>query len=464
MPDDARAVPFLLYGFQDTIFDALKAEGFRPRLWVRLGGGRYDGNLHDTLLIEQARLNRFELAENAWQPIPVEVLEKVKREAFHLFLRNTYRRNRCIFQRRNIKYYEDVFDRYINYYHKFLSNHKIEFVLFGDVPHKGADMALYFLARELGVRTYITFSGPTFLPLDTFTIVERIDDIGLYETAVTRGDLKPDLKPVRVRPVYMNRLRRQTHDAAKNLLKATGSLLVSLVKDVRKRRKTSKRFSEVCRWLSRLAFIHHAPNIGEKARVDDLVKKKYVYVPLHMEPEMVIDVLGGKYCPQMRFVERLREIFPEDVALIVKENPAQSFFGREKPFYERLRALRNVHYIKDDVDTFLLMENALAVAAVLGTAGWEALKLGKPVICGGYAWYRGVTGVFSADDVTYEDIENYTFSREAFERDARRIAGFYTRGLPVDTEAYTLYLDEFDPRANARQVAAVIKNSLSQRR
>ena len=456
---------YLLYGFQDAIFNALCEAGIPPAAWVRLGGGRFTGDVHGAVMHQQAKLNRFELDEIPITDMSTDLQRRVWERSYHLFLRNTFRRNRCFFQRRNVKYYENVFDMMVNWYHHLLVSNSIEMVIFGSVPHKGADMALYHLAREMGLETAITFQAPTFLPVDTFTIISHLEDLGYYQTAMpvlAEERLEPDLVPVRRRPEYAeekarHRLRLVLDLMVRNFFKA----MASLVWDFGKRRKTQVRFSHFCGSLSRLTFLFHRPRLARSFNPSELEGRCFIYVPLHLEPEVVVDVLGANYSPQLRLVERLARIVPDDVLIVVKENPNQSFFGREKPFYRRLEALENVVYIKEDADTFWLIEHALAVGVVLGTAGWEALKFGKPVVCAGLAWYRGLPGVFKVDDVTFSDLESFQFDQKKFKKAAFKLAGFYRKGLPVDTESFVEYVSNFNERDNALNVAAALRAYLT---
>ena len=50
------------------------------------------------------------------------------------------------------------------------------------------------------------------------------------------------------------------------------------------------------------------------------------------------------------------------------------------------------------VDTYRLMEHAQLVATITGTAGWEAISGGKPVIVFGHTWYKNFPGVFTFSD------------------------------------------------------------------
>ncbi len=57
-----------------------------------------------------------------------------------------------------------------------------------------------------------------------------------------------------------------------------------------------------------------------------------------------------------------------------------------------------MHLVSRDAPTFELIERSAAVATITGTAGWEALFLGKPSIVFGRAFYRDAPGVIAVED------------------------------------------------------------------
>ena len=64
--------------------------------------------------------------------------------------------------------------------------------------------------------------------------------------------------------------------------------------------------------------------------------------------------------------------------------------------------MKKVRFIRRDADTFALREKCSAVATVTGTAGFEGLFRGKPVLLFGYRFYqyaRGVWRIRTAEDM-----------------------------------------------------------------
>ena len=129
------------------------------------------------------------------------------------------------------------------------------------------------------------------------------------------------------------------------------------------------------------------------------LSRRYVYVPLQIQPEATTLPMGGAYVDQQLVVEMLEALLPPDVLILVKEHPQQRSFypdgqGRSLTFYENLLACKKVRFVPCDFNTYRLTENAVAVATVTGTAGFEALFREKPVLLFGHRFYQYAAGVF----------------------------------------------------------------------
>ncbi len=77
---------------------------------------------------------------------------------------------------------------------------------------------------------------------------------------------------------------------------------------------------------------------------------------------------------------------------MVKENPKQRLENREPELYDLLRKSPQVRIATRSSDSFELIQTCMAVATVTGTAGWEALCLGKPAITFGTVFYGSAPG------------------------------------------------------------------------
>ena len=133
-----------------------------------------------------------------------------------------------------------------------------------------------------------------------------------------------------------------------------------------------------------------------KTKVD--LNKKYVYFPLHLQPEATTIVCAQKYEKQLYFIDNLAKSLPADTLLYVKEH--YSFLGnRKNSFYEALKEYPNVVLVNPWEDSISLTLHSTCVATLTGTAGQEAMMLRKPVIMAGHIVYEGAPGVMHVDEI-----------------------------------------------------------------
>lgn len=126
--------------------------------------------------------------------------------------------------------------------------------------------------------------------------------------------------------------------------------------------------------------------------------KKFIYYPLHLQPEASTIVCAQKYEKQLFFIDSWAKSIPADTLLYVKEHYAE-LGTRELDFYKQLKKFPNVVLIDPWEDTFKLIKNSVAVTTLTGTAGWEAMLLRKPVFLGGNILYDNAPGIIKIDDI-----------------------------------------------------------------
>lgn len=120
----------------------------------------------------------------------------------------------------------------------------------------------------------------------------------------------------------------------------------------------------------------------------------YVFFPLHVEPELAIQVLAPMYMNQVALIENLAKSLPIGFRLYVKDHPAMKEGGfRSADFYNRIRQLPAVRLIEPAVPAYSMISGARLVATITGTAGLEAAFLKKPVISFGRVFFNALSGV-----------------------------------------------------------------------
>jgi len=129
-----------------------------------------------------------------------------------------------------------------------------------------------------------------------------------------------------------------------------------------------------CFYYARLAKKGHYFTAAEP-----LLKSKYIYYPLHYEPEATTLIQCSRVVSQFTIIEQIAKMMPPGYKLLVKEHlPALGL--RPSGFYERIMALPGVSLISPYSDNFQLIKQAQLIATLHGTAGLEGLILGKPVL------------------------------------------------------------------------------------
>jgi hypothetical protein len=112
------------------------------------------------------------------------------------------------------------------------------------------------------------------------------------------------------------------------------------------------------------------------------IKEKYVYLPLHLEPEAVILMYSPWLRDQSEVIRLTAQSLPVGWKLLVKENPKMT--GLRNPDFNKLvTAMPNVRLVAPTIHPEKLMRGAEAVVVLAGTSAIEARLMGKPAFCFG---------------------------------------------------------------------------------
>jgi hypothetical protein len=115
-------------------------------------------------------------------------------------------------------------------------------------------------------------------------------------------------------------------------------------------------------------------------------EEPFVYYPLHVDPEASTMVLTPYHTDQLSVIEALSKALPPGELLVVKEH-LPMVGRRPKGFYSRIASIHNVVLLGPLHNGIEVLKQSSAVAVITGTAGWEALCLGVPVLVIGSAPY-----------------------------------------------------------------------------
>ncbi len=445
----------MLFALDEYMFNAFREAGMTPRVWVRTG--RRPGTFHvgETVVHDHSPLKYGQVDPVFVRDFPQDLYRRVWRQAFPFFFRNINRTERSPRDRfRTWADYHHQFHIMLHWYYRLLRTHEIDTIVFDNTPHGGTTMGLFFLAREMGVRTIIGYQT---LFANRFFLMEDFRDLGLYRTSARTGvKTSIELSEEPETPYYM-----KDKDTPWSVRKRMVAVQVSRVLNpIRKRltgvdkgRQKRREFHTLRQRLEMMRLQERVPR-----QID--LSRPYVYFPLHFQPELTIDVFGDEFADQLSAVEALRRILPEEVHIYVKENPKQTMYAREETFFRRLSAIPDTTYVNLEVDTYALIRNSLAVATVVGTAGWEALQMGKPVITFGYAWYRCLPGVFDwHEGVSWDDVVNFGYDRQCLEMGVADMADHFYEGC-IMPKGYASQVPNFDPVENGRLIQRAVVHHL----
>ncbi|TMM29150.1 hypothetical protein FDT66_12240 [Polaribacter aestuariivivens] len=109
------------------------------------------------------------------------------------------------------------------------------------------------------------------------------------------------------------------------------------------------------------------------------IKNKFVYIPLHMEPEATVILYSTYFQSQIEMTRLISKVLPYGWEIVVKENP-KMLKVRNKEFYKALKSIPNVKFVNMPVESTELIKKSEIVVALSGTSSLEAYLLDKPAI------------------------------------------------------------------------------------
>lgn len=347
--------------------------------------------------------------------------------------------------------------------------------LFFNIPHLGYDSIAYQVARAMGLPTIVLTQS--LFPAQFFSMRDPAD-LGDF-TRRPDAQVYPIDKQAQLDLFYMKDVKQKPSPRGRITARAMLNLAAFLIT---RRPRAALNPAYLRRILTRMQAIYgglpdwrdpfasffHDSQLDyfdhlvehESAPVD--LSTPYVYMPLQLQPEMTTASLGGIYTDQALAIERLADMLPEGVRILVKENPKQGAYMRGPMFFHRLKRIAQVQFLPSFADTHALTANAQFVATITGTVGWEAVRLGKPALTFGQAWYRSFPGVVEyREGLRYEEVANLTWDHTALERAVGDLLSRCHVGI-IDRH-YRQMVDDHDPQENAAQVAKSVLDLLSGR-
>ena len=266
------------------------------------------------------------------------------------------------------------------------------FYLCGNVPHVFDDLIAYRVAQALGHPTLCLYRLPILPRLSVRTMI--FEDIFRQDRPLPlpNGATPPALGPDDLAEV-MRRLAGAPPSPAPSAAQPGGSgVSVAAAKPAPARRATGQKLLRGLKAVQRRirnrtlrAEMFEAGRVWREYRghVTHTLPDRFVYYPLHMQPEASSHPLGGIYGDQEMLVHHLVEALPEGVKLVVKDHPLQlssidRLATRGRGFYARMAADPRIVLLHHSVPPRTLLPRCLAAVTLTGTTALEALAMGKP--------------------------------------------------------------------------------------
>jgi len=131
--------------------------------------------------------------------------------------------------------------------------------------------------------------------------------------------------------------------------------------------------------------------------------EKYVYLPLHQEPERSLLIDAPLYTNQIELIRHVAKSIPINYVLYVKEHPTQGKARGWRPIsdYKQILEIPNARLIHTSVSSLDLIKNSDLVITVSGTASFEALIYNKPsIIFANYGYHKaGIVKINRLEDL-----------------------------------------------------------------
>jgi hypothetical protein len=222
-----------------------------------------------------------------------------------------------------------------------------------------------------------------------------------------------------------------------------------------------KEFQDIIKKNNRKKFIDK--NLIQKITNEE----KFIYLPLHQEPERSLLIAAPKFSDQLHTIKQISENLPKNYLLYVKEHPTQgpARNWRNISFYKEIIELKNVKLFHPNYDSKLLLNNCKLVISVGGTSSFEAVFFGKPSLIFADLGYEIIPSIKKLNSyselkqaiidslkiqVNPNDVINYieilevnSFEFDVLDFETKYQNAFYMNGNLVDVNFYYKIMNKF---------------------
>jgi hypothetical protein len=324
--------------------------------------------------------------------------------------------------RENYYHRQKIYRKHLEYWYTTLD--QVDVLVFHVLPHEVFDFIAYSCAKIKNIKTYFYYTLPSLPPSFLMYIAEDINNQSQRVSEAfndnnysceSKNDYQEDL---------INIYNGLVNDPVEKRISYTGI-------EVNKFKNNQIKILDKIKTNFRMFLFNISQIFGEEQSYQILktgnieknkykhdfkeIKSRYIYFPLHYQPEASSNPIGEFYEDQLLIIKLLlNKIKDKDLLLVIKEHPRQIKGTRKKEFYEyfnKNRKNEKLIVVDKNTSSHLLLSNSSGVITISGTIAWEALFAGKPALMFGSRIFDtapGIIKVNSDDSIEYylNNLEN----------------------------------------------------------
>lgn len=311
---------------------------------------------------------------------------------------------------------KEQYFQHLRFWHNLLKQEQISSVVFGSIPHEVYDFILYHLCKLMKVKTIIVHQNRVYDSVLSFADYQKsmsevqkvyqrlektyrnksVSDVKLAQNFAAQFSQQTNSKTgfihFNIKPSFSWKRRWEYFKTTWIFLRQNPQELVKLGSPLFWLDKIGAQIMQLINKLEINIFLSN-----KYAELSS--QKKYIYFPLHLQPECTTSPMAGVFVDQHLMLDLVTYCLPADVVVMIKEHPSQPLQYRSVDFYRQLLKNPQAKLVHKSASSRELIKNSLAVMTATGTAGWEALFLEKPVLMFGSDIFQYAPGIFSVKSV-----------------------------------------------------------------
>tara|TARA_A100001388_G_C28747096_1_gene490097 strand:+ start:83 stop:1594 length:1512 start_codon:yes stop_codon:yes gene_type:complete len=309
-----------------------------------------------------------------------------------------------------------LFHKYFAHAYKLLNNEKIDGILMFGTPHGPWEITLFAVAKILKIDIRYTDFGlcPELSTIESDIYIRKSYDknernLGILANSNESVEIKEilekrinshfvwDFTPINI---FKKRLRVIKRIFGLILLRPFSKYNSAEFFFLRSSRRG---VFLVLKYIKYLKELTQSLNFYKNESTNDLPNRNSIVVFLHHQPEASTMPMGYIFADQLLMLEIILNAAPKDLNIYIKEHPhmyeypAQDRHERSKYFYKQLLRDKRVKFLDQNMNTNTIIKNVKYICSICGSVSWETLKLGKPCIIFGWAWFSDCKSCYSVD-------------------------------------------------------------------